>query len=116
MAIIRLCLLAGCLLMGIMIAEVSREYPYIKPTIPGGVTGEEKEEAIRIALSNESVKEKIEGLEYEVRDALAFEKWMTGRSLILMMFIYTSTGLQYAILNRITRIVLMPSKWRKPQK
>ena len=105
MAIICLCLLTGCLLLGIMIAEVFREtnrqYPYIKPTIPGGVTGEEKEEATGIALSNESVKEKIEGLEYEVRDVLAFEKWMTGKSLILMMFTYISTGLQYAIL-RIT--------------
>ena len=78
MAIICPCLLAGCLLLGIMIAEVFREYPYIMPTIPGGVTGEEKEEAIRIALNNESVKEKIEGLEYEVRDVIAFEKWMTG--------------------------------------
>jgi len=77
MAIICPCLLAGCLLLGIMIAEVFREYPYIMPTIPGGVTGEEKEE-IRIALNNESVKEKIEGLEYEVRDVIAFEKWMTG--------------------------------------
>ena len=81
MAIICLCLLTGCLLLGIMIAEVFRQYPYVKPTIPGGVTVEEKEEAIRIALSNESVKEKIEGLEYEVRDVLAFEKWMTGEKL-----------------------------------
>ena len=81
MATIRLCLLVGCLLLGIMIAEVFRQYPYIKPIIPRGVTGEEKEEAIRIALANESVKEKIEGLEYEVRDVLAFEKWMTGEKL-----------------------------------
>ena len=99
MAIICLCSLVGCLLLGIVIAGVFLEYPYIKPTIPGEVTGEEKEEAIRIALSNESVKEKIEGLEYEVGDVLAFEKWMTGKSLILMMFTYTSTGLQYAILQ-----------------
>ena len=56
-------------------------YPYVKPTIPGGVTREEKEEAIRIALNNKSVKERIEGLEYEVRDVLAFEKWMTGEKL-----------------------------------
>ena len=81
MAIIYLCLLAGCLLMGIMIAGVFRQYPYIKPIIPRGVTGEEKEEAIRIALANESVKERIEGLEYEVRDVLAFKKWMTGEKL-----------------------------------
>ena len=85
MAIIRLCLLVGCLLLGIMIAgvflETNRQYPYIKPIIPRGVTGEEKEEAIRIALSNESVKERIEGLEYEVRDVIAFKKWMTGEKL-----------------------------------
>ena len=100
-----ICLLVGCLLLGIVIAgvfrETNRQYPYLKPTIPRGVTVEEKEEAIRIALANESVKEKIEGLEYEVRDVIAFEKWMTGKSLILMMFTYTSTVLQYAIL-RIT--------------
>jgi len=80
-----ICLFVGCLLLGIVIAgvfrETNRQYPYVKPTIPGGVTVEEKEEAIRIALSNESVKEKIEGLEYEVRDVLAFEKWMTGEKL-----------------------------------
>ena len=85
MATIRLCLLVGCLLLGIVIAgvfwETNRQYPYLKPIIPRGVTGEEKEEAIRIALSNESVKERIEGLEYEVRDVLAFEKWMTGEKL-----------------------------------
>lgn len=75
----------ACRMMGIMIAgvfrETNRQYPYIKPIIPGGVTGEEKEEATRIALSNESVKEKIEALEYEVRDVIAFEKWMTGEKL-----------------------------------
>jgi len=75
----------ACRMMGIMIAgvfrETNRQYPYIKPIIPGGVTGEEKEEATRIALSNESVKEKIEGIEYEVRDVIAFEKWMTGEKL-----------------------------------
>ena len=56
------------------------EHP-IKPLMPLDATGEEREEAIRIALANESVKEKIEGLEYEVRDVLAFEKWMTREKL-----------------------------------
>ena len=116
MAIICLCLLTGCLLLGIMIAEVFREtnrqYPYIKPTIPGEVTGEEKEEAIRMVLSNESVKEKIEGLEYEVRDVIAFEKWMTGEKLDTdYVYIHINgTPICYIKDNRITRIVLMPSK------
>lgn len=115
MAIIRLCLLVGCLLLGIMIAgvflETNRQYPYIKPIIPRGVTGEEKEEAIRIALSNESVKERIEGLEYEVRDVLAFEKWMTGEKLetVYVDIHIKGTGICYtAKVNltegRVTRI------------
>ena len=122
MATIRLCLLVGCLLLGIVVAgvfwETNRQYPYTKPIIPRGVTGEEKEEAIRIALANESVKEKIEGLEYEVRDVLASEKWMTGEKLDTdYVYIHINgTPICYTKDNRITRIVLMPSKWRKPQK
>jgi len=91
--------------------ETHRQYPYIKPIIPRGVTGEEKEEAIRIALSNESVKEKIEGLEYEVRDVLAFKKWMTGEKLetVYVDIHIKGTGICYtAKVNltegRVTRI------------
>ena len=117
-----ICLLVGCLLLGIVIAgffrETNRQYPYVKPIIPRGVTVEEKEEAIRIALANESVKEKIEGLEYEVRDVIAFEKWMTGKKLDTDdVYIHINgTPICYNKDNRITRIVLMPSKWRKLQK
>jgi len=117
-----ICLLVGCLLLGIVIAgvfrETNRQYPYVKPIIPRGVTVEEKEEAIRIALANESVKEKIEGLEYEVRDVIAFEKWMTGKKLDTDdVYIHINgTPICYIKDNRITRIVLMPSKWRKLQK
>jgi len=52
------------------------EYP-IKPLMPLDATGEEREEAISIALDNESVQEKIEGLEYEIVNVVTFEKWMT---------------------------------------
>ncbi|HJH25636.1 MAG TPA: hypothetical protein C5S37_02435 [Methanophagales archaeon] len=55
--------------------------PPSKPTMPREVTEEEKEEAIKIALSNESVKEKIEGLEYEIVDVRSSKKWMTGEKL-----------------------------------
>lgn len=42
------------------------ETPQAKPMPPRGVTGEERVEAIEIALNHEIVKEKIEGLVYEI--------------------------------------------------
>ena len=56
------------------------EHP-IKPLMPLDATGEEREEAIRIALANESVKEKIEGLEYGIVNVVTYEKWMTQEKL-----------------------------------
>ena len=107
----------GCLLLGIVIAGVFRETNR-QPDSARELTEEEKEEAIKIALSNESVKEKIEGLEYEVGDVIAFEKWMTGEKLDTDdVYIHINgTPICYIKDNRITRIVLMPSKWRKLQK
>ena len=42
------------------------ENPHVKPIPPKGVTEEEIAEAIKIALNNEIVKGKIEGLVYEI--------------------------------------------------
>ena len=55
-------------------------YP-IRAIMPKDATGEEREEAIRIALNNESVKDKIEGLEYGIVNVVTFEKWMTKEKL-----------------------------------
>ena len=87
-----------------------RGYP-LKPIMPREVTKEEKKKAIKIALANESVKEKIEGLEYEVRDVIAFKKWMTGEKLetVYVDIHIKGTGICYtAKVNltegRVTRI------------
>ena len=94
-----------------------RGYP-LKPIMPREVTKEEKKKAIKIAFNNASVKELIEGLEYEAGNVLAFEKWMTGEKLDTDdVYIHIKgTPICYIKDNRITRIVLMPSKWRKLQK
>ena len=57
-----------------------RGYP-LKPIMPREVTKEEKKKAIKIALANESVKEKIEGLEYGIVNVVTYEKWMTREKL-----------------------------------
>ena len=57
------------------------KYPFIKPLMPLDATREEREEAIKIALANESVQEKIEGLESEIVTVVTFEKWMTREKL-----------------------------------
>jgi hypothetical protein len=49
--------------------------------MPLDATREEREEAIKIALANESVQEKIEGLESEIVTVVTFEKWMTREKL-----------------------------------
>ena len=53
----------------------------LKPLMPLVATGEEREEAIRIALNDTGVKEKIEGLEYGIVNVVTFEKWMTKEKL-----------------------------------
>ncbi|HJH26461.1 MAG TPA: hypothetical protein C5S37_06720, partial [Methanophagales archaeon] len=55
--------------------------PPTRPAIPREVTEEDKEEAIKIALGNESVREKIEGFEYEIVDVRSSKKRMTGEKL-----------------------------------
>jgi len=52
-----------------------------KSIIPEGVPEKEREEAIDIALNNESVKEKLEGFRYRVVGVYAFKKWITGEKL-----------------------------------
>lgn len=58
-----------------------REYRWVKSIIPEGATGKEREEAIDIALNNESVKEKLEEFRYRVVGVYAFKKWITGEKL-----------------------------------
>ena len=51
----------------------------IPPITTEEMRGEEREEAIKIALSNESVKEKIEGLRYEIVSTYTVKNLMTGK-------------------------------------
>jgi len=51
----------------------------IPPITTEEMRGEEREEAIKIALGNESVKEKIEGLRYEIVRTYTVKNLMTGK-------------------------------------
>jgi len=55
--------------------------PPFRETMPREVTEEEREEAIKIALSNKSVREKIGGLDYEIVDVRGLKRWVSGEKL-----------------------------------
>lgn len=67
-----------------------KEYRFVKPMMPEEVSEDEKEEAIKIALSNESVIAKIEGLEYEIVDVFALEKIMTEERVETDVYIHVN--------------------------
>ena len=55
--------------------------PPYREIMPREVTEEEREEAIKIALSNKSVREKIGGLDYEIVDVRGLKRWVSGEKL-----------------------------------
>ena len=67
-----------------------KEYRFVKPMMPEEVGEEDEEEAIKIALSNESVIAKIEGLEYEIVDVFALEKIMTEERVETDVYIHVN--------------------------
>lgn len=52
---------------------------FIKPALPVGLTDNEESDAIRIALDDPQVKEKIAGRDYEIITVMDFENRMTGK-------------------------------------
>jgi len=67
-----------------------KEYRFVKPMMPEEVSEEDEEEAIKTALSNESVIAKIEGLEYEIVDVFALEKIMTEERVETDVYIHVN--------------------------
>lgn len=63
------------------------EYP-LKAVMPRVISDEEREEAIEIALRNESVREKIEGLDYEIVDVIGFKKWIGDEIIDTQVYIH----------------------------
>lgn len=79
--------------------------------------GEEREEAIKIALSNESVKEKIEGLKYEIVRAYTIENLISGKKYGNCVRIHpTGTTICYDVSVNLTEkkvkgMEVLPSCW-----
>lgn len=74
------------------------EYRWLKPIMPKGVTEEERKKAIKIALSNESLKEKLDGLGYKISLVHAIEKWMTGEKLYTDVYLHINgTTICYSV-------------------
>ena len=87
------------------------EHP-IKPLMPLDATGEEREEAIRIALANESVKEKIGGLEYGIVNVVTYEKWMTREKLDKYDVYFHINGTEIKYIARVN-LTEGESNWNK---
>ena len=79
--------------------------------------GEEREEAIKIALGNESVKEKIEGLRYEIVRTYTVKNLMTGKKYANRVRIHLNgTTICYDVSVNLTKkevigIEELPSCW-----
>lgn len=52
---------------------------FIKPALPMNLSEDDRNKAIKIALSDPQVKEKIGGRDYEIIEAVDYENWMTGK-------------------------------------
>lgn len=98
-AVICLCFIGGCILVGVVIAGVFQMKPNLQPRNYSirELNEEEKEEAIKIALDDTSVKEKFEGLEYRIAGVLAFENLTTREKLEPQVLMYINgTAICYA--------------------
>ena len=65
-AVMCLCFLGGCILVGMVVGIIFQGKLNRQPDSEGELTKEEKEEAIKIALSNASIKDILKGKEYKV--------------------------------------------------
>ena len=69
-AVMCLCFLGGCILVGMVVGIIFQGKLNRQPDSEGELTKEEKEEAIKIALSNVSVKDILKGKEYKVGEVV----------------------------------------------
>ncbi|MHC1599973.1 MAG: TolB family protein [Candidatus Methanospirareceae archaeon] len=72
---------------------------FIKPALPADLTENEESNAIRIALDNPQVKEKIADRDYEIITVMDFENWMTGKRVgpTQVLIHVNGTGMAYSI-------------------
>jgi len=84
---------------------------FIKPTIPVALTGDEKSNALKIALDDPHVQGKIVGRDYEIITVTDFENCMTGKRVgpAQVLIHVNGTGMAYSVIvnlteNRVTEV------------
>jgi WD40 repeat protein len=77
---------------------------FITPTLPVALTEDEKSNALKIALDDPQVKEKIAGRDYEIIDVMDFENWITGKRVGPMQVLIhvNETGIAYSVTVNLT--------------
>lgn len=77
---------------------------FIKPTLPVALTEDEKSNALKIALDDPQVKEKIVGGDYEIVNVMGFENWMTGKRVepTQVLIRVNETGVAYSVTVNLT--------------
>ena len=77
---------------------------FIKPTLPVALTENEKSNALKIALDDPQVKEKIAGRDYEIITVTDFENWMTSKRVgpTQVLIHVNETGIAYSVTVNLT--------------
>jgi len=77
---------------------------FIKPALPAGLTENEESNAIRIALDDPQVKEKIAGRDHEIITVTDYENWMTGKRVgpVQVLIHVNGTGTAYSVTVNLT--------------
>nr|QNO45756.1 Tol-Pal system protein TolB [Methanosarcinales archaeon ANME-2c ERB4] len=77
---------------------------FIKPTLPVALTENEKSDALKIALDDPQVKEKIVGRDYEIITVMDFENWVTGKRVgpTQVLIYMNETGIAYSVTVNLT--------------
>ncbi len=84
---------------------------FMKPALPVDLTEDEKSDALKIALDDPQVKEKIAGRDYEIITVMDYENRMTGKRVgpTQVLIHVNGTGMAYSITvnvteNRVTKV------------
>jgi hypothetical protein len=77
---------------------------FIKPTLPMNLSKDDRNKAIKIALSDPQVKEKIGGRDYVIVEVVDYENWMTGKRVRPMQVLIhvNGTGKVYPVTINLT--------------